>query len=199
VALINLYLFSGVEEMSEAGKALVYRNVYLMALAIPLFRCWAWFSHRCCKRGSRRQLLRQGMSEEKADALLSAHEPTAPNWWILGGGLAFVVFTLATGLSELHYGQEIIFAGSFAIVVFLIARLTRGLDPGARATLVGTAAVIFVYRAVPAPGQAITWWMIDDSVSTSNSCRCFRLSPAALRSPGCSYSAASWRSARSLT
>ena len=35
VALINLYLFSGVERLPQAEIALIYRDVYLMALIIP--------------------------------------------------------------------------------------------------------------------------------------------------------------------
>jgi hypothetical protein len=111
----------------------------------------------------RRRLRVQGMSEDEARALLSVHgEPTAPNWWILGGSFAFVVFTLAMGFSQLRYSQELIFAGSMAIVAFLIVRLTRELEPDARATLVGTAIVIFIFRAVPSPGPGVTWWMIDE-------------------------------------
>ena len=30
------------------------------------------------------------------------------------------------------------------------------------ATLVGTAIVIFIYRAIPSPGPGSTWWMIDE-------------------------------------
>ena len=78
----------------------------------------------------------------------------APNWWILGGSLVFVVFTVTMGLGEIPYNQEIIFAGSFAIVAFLVARLTRELDPVSRETLIGTAIVIFVFRAMPTPGPA---------------------------------------------
>lgn len=84
------------------------------------------------------------------------------NWWIISGSLLFVVFTLTVGLDPLPYNEEIVFAGSMAIVVFLIVRLTRELEPDARATLVGTAIVIFVFRAIPTPGPGATWWMIDE-------------------------------------
>ena len=30
-------------------------------------------------------------------------EPTHPNWWILGGSLAFVLFTLIVGFGGLPY------------------------------------------------------------------------------------------------
>ena len=163
VALINLYVFSGVQQMPEAEKARVYRDVYLMALAIPAISVLGVMVASMLQTRDRRRLRAHGMSENEARALLSQHgEPTAPNWWILGGSFVFVAFTLAMGFSQLRYGQEIIFAGSMAIVAFLIVRLTRELEPDARATLVGTAIVIFIFRAVPSPGPGVTWWMIDE-------------------------------------
>ena len=162
VALINLYVFSGVQQMPEAEKARVYLEVYLMALAIPAISVLGVMIASMLQARDRHRLRTQGMSEDEARALLSVHgEPTAPNWWILGGSFAFVVFTFAMGFSQLRYSQEIIFAGSMAIVAFLIVRLTRELEPDARATLVGTAIVIFIFRAVPSPGPGVTWWMID--------------------------------------
>jgi hypothetical protein len=80
----------------------------------------------------------------------------------LGGGLAFAALSLAVGLGGVRFAQEIIFAASMAIVVFLIVKLVRELEPAARAALVGTAAVIFVFRAMPGPGAGATWWMIDE-------------------------------------
>jgi len=163
VALINLYVFSGVQQMPEAEKARIYRDVYLMALAIPAISVLGVMIASMLHARDRRRLRAQGMSEDEARALLSVHgEPTAPNWWILGGSFAFVVFTLAMGFGQMRYSQEIIFAGSMVIVTFLIARLTRELEPDARATLVGTAIVIFMFRAVPSPGPGVTWWMIDE-------------------------------------
>ena len=88
-------------------------------------------------------------------------EETTPNWWIFGGSLAFVVFTLTMGLGDVPFAQEIIFAGSMAIVLFLMKRLMLELDPGVRGALMGTAIIIFVFRAVPLPGPGATWWEID--------------------------------------
>jgi hypothetical protein len=47
------------------------------------------------------------------------------------------------------------------IVVFLMLRLARELRPAARRTLLGTAVIIFVFRALPLPGAGATWWQID--------------------------------------
>src|SRR5687767_5996255 len=162
VAAINLYMFAGVETLSEAEKTGVYRRIYLAALAVPFISvggvALAWF----LRRRAIRALVATGMDRSEAEKLHARPgQAPAPNWWILGGSLVFVAFTLGMGFSNFGYSQEVILAGSFAIIGFLIARLTRELEPEARATLIGTAIVIFVYRAVPLPGEGLTWWMID--------------------------------------
>jgi hypothetical protein len=163
VALINLYLFTGVQGLPPEQIANIYRDVYLMALAIPCISVLGVVSAAAIKLRDRRRLLRRGVPREKvAELMYERVEPTRPNWWILGGSLLFVLFTLTIGLNGVPYSEEIVFAGSFAIVTFLIVRLTRELVPEARATLVGTAVVIFVFRAIPGPGPGVTWWMIDE-------------------------------------
>ncbi|MGH8515226.1 MAG: hypothetical protein ACREV8_15055, partial [Gammaproteobacteria bacterium] len=163
VALINLYLFTGVEQLPQAEIAQIYRDVYLMALSIPAISVLGVVSASLLKARDRRRLLRAGKSRAEVQALtLENLDPTKPNWWILGGSLLFVVFTLTVGLGNLPYNEEIVFGGSFAIVTCLVVRLTRELSPEARATLIGTAVVIFVFRATPTPGPGVTWWMIDE-------------------------------------
>ncbi len=162
VAVINLYFFAGVSHLQPAEIARLYRNVYLMALAIPVISVLGVASAMLIRRRDAARLRRQGHTREEVEAMLGRQgEPTPPNWWILGGSFVFVSFTLAVGLGGLPYNEEIVFAGSLAIVAFLIVKLTRALEPDARATLVGTAIVIFVFRAVPSPGAGVTWWMID--------------------------------------
>ena len=163
VAAVNLYLFADVGKLSEAEKVAIYRQVYLMALAIPLVSVAGVAAAWLVRRRDVRRLVAHGMSRGEADKLYAAPvERPPPNWWILGGSLLFVFFTLAMGFSNIPYNQEVIFLGSLAIVVFLIAKLTRELEPEARATLVGTAIVIFLFRATPGPGEGLTWWMIDE-------------------------------------
>jgi hypothetical protein len=162
VAAINLYLFADVERLTETQKVAVYRQIYLTAMVIPFISvagvAFAFFLRRRAIQG----LIARGMNQFEAQkAFAGPEQRPAPNWWILGGSLAFVVFTLGMGFSRIALNQEIIFAGSFAIIAFLIAKLTRELEPEARATLIGTVTVVFVYRAVPAAGDGLTWWMID--------------------------------------
>jgi hypothetical protein len=163
VAALNLYLFAGVEKLSEAEKLVIYRQIYLTAMAIPFISVMGIALAYFIRRRAIGQLVAGGMKRD--DAVTALSEPDnrpAPNWWILGGSLVFVAFTLGMGFSRIPFNQEIIFAGSLAIIAFLIAKLTRELDPDARATLIGTAIVIFVFRAIPGPGEGLTWWMIDE-------------------------------------
>ena len=163
VAAINLYVFSDVERLSEADKVAAYRRVYLFALFIPFVSVagvvLAWF----LARRQLQRLVAQGMDPRQAREVLSVQEERpAPDWWILGGSAIFVAFTLGMGFSRLAWSQEIIFTGSFIIIASLIAKLVRELDPVGRATLIGTVVVVFVYRAIPNPGDGLTWWMIDE-------------------------------------
>jgi len=163
VAAVNLYMFSGVHALSEAEKVAIYRQIYLMALGIPAISVAGVLSAMWLRRRDARRLRAQGRGDDEIETLLSGRvETTQPNWWILGGSAAFVAFTLAMGFSKLPYNQEIIFAGSFGIISFLLLRLFRELEPDTRATLLGTVIVIFVFRAIPGPGEGITWWFIDE-------------------------------------
>ena len=163
VALLNIYAFSGVQHLSEAEKLTRYAQVYTLALGIPLISVAgvavaAWLHTR-----DKRRLIEQGFTKAQAHAALNAHiELVSPNWTILLGSLVFVAFTLTMGLSRVKYGQEIIFVGSMTIIIFLMSRLTRDLEPQMRSTLVGTALVIFFFRAIPTPGPGVTWWLIDE-------------------------------------
>ena len=162
VAVVNLYFFSDVGKLAEADKVAIYRKIYLTALVIPVISVAGVTLAFFLKRAEVRRLIALGMDPVKArEAFAGSGQRPAPNWWILGGSLVFVAFTLGMGLSPLPWNQEVIFTGSFAIIAFLIAKLTRELEPVARATLVGTAIIIFAFRAIPLPGEGLTWWMID--------------------------------------
>jgi MFS family permease len=163
VALINLYLFTGVEGLPKEAVTPIYRNVYLMALTIPAVSVLGVIFASIMKVRKKRRLIAQGLSRDQVEVTLTDRgEPTKPNWWILGGSLAFVVFTFTIGLGDFAYSEEIVFTGSLGIVILLMVRLTGELAPDARNVLLGTALVVFVFRAIPGPGEGVTWWMIDE-------------------------------------
>ena len=163
IAVINLYLFKDVGSLSQEQIATVYRNVYIMALAIPVISVAGVVFAIYVKYNRRKHMLAQGLSHKEVEKILEEKvEETDPNWWILGGGLAFVIFTLVIGLSDIQYREEIIFTGSMTIVIFLMVKLLKVLTPEARSTLIGTAIIIFIFRATPTTGPGMSWWMIDD-------------------------------------
>jgi hypothetical protein len=163
VALANVYLFHDTESLPAAQKAELYARIYTYALAIPVLSVLGVVLHALLKMRAEAQLRRQGKSAQEIARLLAVHgaEKTRPNWSVLGGSLAFVAVTLAVGLGDVRHAQEIIFLASFAVIVFLLWRLARELEPAAREVLVATALILFVYRAMPATGSGATWWMID--------------------------------------
>ncbi|QPD05515.1 MAG: hypothetical protein Nkreftii_003289 [Candidatus Nitrospira kreftii] len=165
VALVNVYVFTGTEGLPQADLVRLYQRIYLMAMGIPVVSVLgvglAWW----LRRRQRRRLVQEGFSSEQAREMVNVRdtgdESTKPNWWILGGSSAFVLFTLTVGLGGFSYREEVVFVGSMSIVLFLMSRLIQELEPDKRFTLVGTAAVIFALRAIPQTGSGATWWMID--------------------------------------
>lgn len=163
VSAANVILFRGSEAMSEAQKAATYLQIYELALVIPLMSVLGVALASYLRRRQAGRLRRQGMDRAQIEhALGTRDEAPEPNWWFLGGGLGFALFTVAIGLSDVAYNEEIVFIGSLAIVMFLMWRLLHELQPGARLTLLGTALLIFVFRAMPNTGAGSTWWMIDE-------------------------------------
>jgi hypothetical protein len=162
VAVLNIFLLQGVAALPDAQKSAAYLSIYQLALMIPLVSvlgvALAWW----LRRRELARLAAEGRTRAESEAILDRHvEPPPVNWWILGGGLAFVVVSLSVGLDQLPAGQEIVFGASLAIVIFMMWRLTRELAPEARNFLVGTAIVVFAFRAIPTPGAGSTWWVID--------------------------------------
>jgi hypothetical protein len=162
VSLANVYLLRGVGEMPEAEKALAYLRIYQLALVIPLVSVLGVVLGMALGWRDARRLLAKGFAKSEVRRMLNPHPERPPiNWWIIGGGLVFAVVSLGVGIGNVAGGQEIVFGASMAIVLFLMWRITSELEPDARHVLVGTAILVFVFRATPGPGAGSTWWMID--------------------------------------
>ena len=161
VSVVNVVMFEGVEALGEAQKAAIYADIYLLALIIPAVSVAGVMLGSLTRRSRARRLRAKGVEEEKIEAdLFAPAEKVKPNWLILGGSGAFVVFSLATGVGKAPYAQEVIFLGSMAVVIFLIRRLMLELSRDLRGPLIGTAVIIFVFRATPLPGSGATWFQI---------------------------------------
>ena len=162
VSLANVYLLHGVGALPAADKALAYLRVYELSLVIPVVSVLGVVLGFALARRDARRLEAKGFTRQDALRMLNPHAERPPvNWWIIGGGLAFTLVSLGVGIGDVDGGQEIVFGASMAIVLFLMWRITRELEPDARHVLVGTALLVFVFRAIPGPGAGSTWWMID--------------------------------------
>ncbi|WP_245549344.1 hypothetical protein [Methylomicrobium album] len=163
VAGVNVAFFSGIETMDEAQKAAIYLSIYRWALWIPVISILGVVLASYLRAQEEWRLAAHGFEFEDIERLTArVRETPAVNWPLLGGGLGFALFAAAVGLGGLRNSEEIVFAGSLVIVLFLMWRLTMDLDSKTKNRLYGTAFVIFAFRAVPTTGAGETWWMIDD-------------------------------------
>ena len=157
VALVNVILFRDVDGLEEADKIILYGKIYIYALIIPIVSILGVIFANYLKQQKRLNLRSQGL-EFKDER---GNQKTKVNWWILGGSLIFVIFTLSVGSFNVPFAQEIVFLGSVVIILFLMFKLIKELPEELRLTIVGTAVIIFIFRAMPGPGPGLTWFEID--------------------------------------
>ncbi len=158
VALVNVILFRGVDGLEQSEKIQLYGSIYIYALIIPIVSILGIFLASYLKRKKIKKLISKGFSGKEDEI---SHQDTKVNWWILGGSLIFVIFTLGVGSFQLPFAQEIVFLGSMIIIIFLMNKLIKELPKNLRFTVVGTAIIIFVFRAMPGPGPGLSWFEID--------------------------------------
>ena len=158
VALANVILFKGVDDLEQADKISLYGSIYIYALIIPIVSVLGIFLASYLKNQKKKKLIEQGL---EGDQDYAPSEKTEVNWWILGGSLVFVIFTLGIGSFKVPFAQEIVFVGSMAIILFLMNKLVKELPQDLRLTVVGTAIIIFIFRAMPGPGPGLSWFEID--------------------------------------
>ena len=158
VALANVILFKGVDDLEQTEKISLYGSIYIYALIIPIVSVMGIFLASFLKSQKRKKLIQKGFSGLEAEI---PKEKTEINWWILGGSLVFVIFTLSVGSFKLPFAQEIVFLGSMIIILFLMNKLIKELPKDLRLPVVGTAIIIFIFRAMPGPGPGLSWFEID--------------------------------------
>lgn len=163
VAIINIYLFEGVEKLDQYQKSNLYTQIYLLALIVPLVSVSGVILAYLMKLRTRRRCYDSGLKQPQIDLITSPTNPSTrlDSKYIIGGLVVFALI-LFIGITDLPYSQEIVFVGSMSIVIYLMMQLVAELDPIHQKTLFGTAVIIFVFRAVPLPGPGLTWFEIDE-------------------------------------
>ena len=157
VALVNVILFNDIESLEQADKINLYGSIYIYALAIPVVSILGVFFANYLKYKKLQNLKSQGLKFKDE----RGNEKTKINWWILGGSLIFVILTLSVGSLNVPFAQEIVFIGSVIIILFLMFKLIKELPEEMRLTIIGTAVIIFIFRAMPSPGPGLSWFEID--------------------------------------
>ena len=157
VALVNVILFRDVENLEQADKIQLYGSIYIYALIIPLVSILGVILANYLRNKKIKYLKSKGLEFVTE----RGNQKTKINWWILGGSLIFVIFTLSVGSFNVPFAQEIVFIGSVVIILFLMFKLIKELPENLRLTIVGTAVIIFIFRAMPGPGPGLTWFEID--------------------------------------
>mgnify|MGYP003694351819 CR=1 FL=1 len=151
-------------DMPAAEKALAYLRVYQLALIIPVVSVLGVVLASALRWRDGRRLMAKGFARSEARRMLNPHGERPPiNWWILGGGLRVCGRRLARGRHRerrRRAGDRVRRVDGDRSVPD-VAHHERARAGRARHVLVGTAALVFVFRAMPSPGAGSTWWMID--------------------------------------
>ena len=162
VSFINLIMFSDSSEMSENEKIVTYGKIYLYSLIVPIISIMGVVFSYISSKSRLNKLIKNGLAFDKAFNLIyPVLKATKPNKSIITGSIIFVIFTLSIGISKIPFSQEIVFIGSFLIIVYLLIILSNQLDAVSKRMLIGTAIIIFVFRAMPGVGQGASWFEID--------------------------------------
>lgn len=107
VAAINIFLFDDVGSMAEGEKIAVYTKIYQLAMFIPLISVSGVVLAEILKRLQIRKLVWQGIAHTTLPLPQGAagdeYAAIRPDWWILGGSLGFVLFTLVMGLKQVPF------------------------------------------------------------------------------------------------
>ncbi len=91
----------------------------------------------------------------------NAVERRAPDWRILGGGIAYGALVIVLGVGGVPYAQEVIFCLSMAVVCTMLFLVTKDISQESRRAIFFTTVIIFMFRATPSVGDAYFWWTLD--------------------------------------
>jgi len=145
VGLINLYVFNNLEDKSNSINE-VYANIYLIALAIPFISVSGVFFSRLINKNNKN------------------HKPFKINrldYQIFLGSCFFVFFAIFLGTLNFSFSRELVLITSLLLISIIIHLLIKDLSNNHKYTIIGTAIIIFVYRAIPSPGAGLNWFEID--------------------------------------
>ncbi len=159
--MLGIALVSGIGGWLAAVYS--YNWMYTVSLVVPIISVCGVFVGFYMQRKKLNGLIKNGVNKKRIQQIMNfQQEKISANWWILGGSMLYVAFTISMGLSStISYAQEIIFVGSMAIIALLIKNLIKDLSKEKQIALISMAIIIFSFRSMPSVGAGLTWWQID--------------------------------------
>lgn len=161
VSMVNLILFQESDAWSTERRTEIYQQVYHIGLMVPLISVLGVAMAGALRTRGVLTFSAVSMSAQALQCTPSQPPRPRPDHQVLGGGIALAGLAGGLGLAQAPHAELIMFAASLGIMCLLMRKVMANIDPYIRNTLVGTAFALFVYRAMPDPGPAPTWWIID--------------------------------------
>ena len=149
VSLINILIFRGIDTENEILVLQAYASIYLLSLTIPLISISGVFISSILGKSS--------------EIFIHNRKFNSLDYKIFFGSLLFVSIALILGGLKVKFSQEIVLSTSLLLIAILMHFLTKTLSKKEKYTIVGTAFIIFIYRAMPTPGPGINWFKIKVS------------------------------------
>ena len=145
VGLINLFIFKGIDT-NYPDINLLYGKIYLFALIIPAISVSGVLLFNFLNKNKR---------------IPKKFKTTLLDYQIFLGSCIFVIFTIFLGTLNTLFSKEIILLSSLLLITILMRLLIKDLKKEDQYTIIGTAIIVFVYRAMPSPGAGLNWFEID--------------------------------------
>ncbi len=138
---LSIAIFSVAGLSGYLAATFPYENIFWATLLIPIISCI-------------------GVMFVKLETV-EEHERKPLDMKILGGGLAFAVFSVVMATINWTYSQEVVFVVSLALLSGMMWLVIRELHRDKLKILVLTMIALFLYRATPGVGPGMQWWSID--------------------------------------
>ncbi|MDC3057257.1 hypothetical protein OA100_00215 [Alphaproteobacteria bacterium] len=148
VGLLNIYIFSGVKNMSETETLEAYSSIYFLALFIPLLSISG-------------VMLANIFNNTPENELNTSENNNKLDFKIFFVSICFVIFVISLGTLKFPFSQELTLIISLVLIFTLMRYLVKPLSRKNKYTIIGTAIIIFIYRAIPGPGAGLSWFEID--------------------------------------
>jgi hypothetical protein len=84
------------------------------------------------------------------------------DWKIIGGGATLIALSILSFQFEIAFKQEIIFAITFGLLLYMMWLVTKKLPRQNFYILLSVMMALFLFRATPSVGAGASWWLIDE-------------------------------------